>query len=451
MNKKDIDLTKKPISSLIKKIAIPAAIGFFFNTMYNVVDSYFAGTISTDALAALSISFPVFFIIIAFGSGISTGATALIANAIGENQIKKAQKLVMQSITYSIILSILMGVIMVMIAPFLFKLLGATDNYLALSLTYINTIAFGAIFFFLTFIFNSILQAQGDTKPFRNFLIVGFFLNIILDPLFIFGIGNIPGMGFFGVAFATILIEFLGTIYLFIKVVKSDLVSKECINCIKPDLRVYKEISIQGFPAALNMMTVALGAFIITYFISIFGKEAVAAYGVALRIEQIVLLPAIGLNMAVLSIVGQNNGAKKYDRVRETIITSLKYGVIVVGFGASLMYIFANYLMNFFSNDSIVISTGLVYLRIAAFISIGYVILFMVISALQGMKKPLFALYIGLFRQLIAPVILFYSFINIFHLGIRSIWWAIFLMVWTSVIITLIYLRIVMRKLEIIN
>src|SRR3989338_1665443 len=133
-------LTTAPIPKLIRTIAIPACIGFFFNTMYNVVDTYFGGLHSTEGLAALSLSFPVFFLIIAIGSGISGGLTALIAHTLGERNREKALLYVEQGISFSVILAVLLTILGLMAAPPLFRLLGATENYLALALSYIDVI-----------------------------------------------------------------------------------------------------------------------------------------------------------------------------------------------------------------------------------------------------------------------------------------------------------------------
>jgi len=438
------DLTKKPIPGLIRQIAIPASMGFIFNTFYNVVDTYYGGLISTEALAALSITFPVFFILIALASGISTGATALISNALGKKNKKQALKYSMQSISFGIIISMVIMVIGWMAAPFLFGILGATGSYLEISTTYINIILLGAVFMTLNFIFNSILTAQGDAKSFRNFLIAGFFLNLALDPLFIYGYGPLPGLGFAGVAWATILIQFIGTIYLMNKIRHCDLYCKGCHNLMIPDKKKYLDIAKQGFPAGLNSMTVALGIFIITYFLADFGKEAVAAYGIATRIEQIALLPMAGINISVLAIVGQNNGAKLYSRIKETIYKALKYGITILIMTYIPVFIFADKLMYLFTQDMIVVNMGAQYLRIAAFISFAYTLLYVNVSALQAMKRPFYALWMGLFRQIVGPAIIFPIFAGLF--GLAGIWWGIFATVWGGALFTVFYVRRFMKK-----
>ena len=315
------DLVREPIPRLIKLIAWPAAIGFFFNTMYNVVDTWVAGQISGEALAALSLTFPVFFIIIAISMGIGTGVTVLITNELGAGNKVEAKHYATQAIIFGVIISLLLTIIGYISSPALFKILGAEGSYLETALLYMQTIFLGSIFFSLSMIFNSILNAIGDTKSYRNVLIAGFFLNLILSPALALGWANLPVMGIFGIAIATIICNLLGFIYLTYKVLKTKLIETD--NLLSPKLKAFIDLSTQGLPASFSMLTMAIGAFMITYFVSQYGENAVAGYGTALRIEQIALIPAIGINIAVLTLIGQNNGAKRMDRIREII----KYGI----------------------------------------------------------------------------------------------------------------------------
>jgi putative MATE family efflux protein len=444
--KKNNQLTTQSISKLIQQIAIPASVGFFFYTMFNVVDTYFAGLISTEALAALSLSFPVFFIIIAMGSGLSTGTTAVIATALGAGNHKQARLYAIQGIAFGVILAIIITFFGVSVSPFLFSMLGATDDYLLSCLNYMNTIFSGTVFFIIVFMFNSILNAMGDTRSHRNFLIAGFFLNIILNRWLVYGGLGIPALRIVGIGLATNLVQLLGCVYLGFRVSKSGLLSNKPTRHILPKLEPFKEIARQGLPASLNMITVGLGIFVITYFISRFGKQAVAAYGIATRLEQIVLLPTIGLNIATLTIVAQNNGAKLFGRIRETVNTSLRYGGILMTIGTVMVFIFARYLMLFFTNDANVIQIGISYLRIAAFVLYAYVILYVNIAALQGIKQPNYAVWIGFFRQIFAPVITFYMLVEIFDVGLTGIWWGILSITWAAAVITIFYARWKLNK-----
>ena len=443
--RKNDDLTTGHIPRLIARLAIPASIGYFFNTMYNVVDTFFGGLISTQVLAALSLSLPVFFIIIAMGTGIATGATALIANALGSGDREGAKTYAVQSITFGLLNALAVTLFGVFSSPFLFSLLGASDEYLSDCLVYMNTIFLGTVFFMLVYMLNSILYALGDTRSFRNFLIAGFLLNILLDPWFIYGGAGIPPLGITGIAFATVLIQIIGCIYLGIKVFQTRLLNGITIKAIVPRYSVMSEIAQQGLPSSVNMITVGVGFFVITYFVSMFEKEAVAAYGIGIRVEQIVLLPTIGLNVATLTLVAQNNGAKMFDRMREILNAALAYGGILMIVATGIVFIFAGYLMGFFTDDTLVIDIGTTYMRIDCFVFNAYVILFTNIAALQGVKRPMFAVWIGVLRQLVAPCVVFYTLINIFEAGLLGIWWGFFSITWTAALFSIFYTRVILR------
>ncbi|MFW5879612.1 MAG: MATE family efflux transporter [bacterium] len=418
MSKKRMRLTKDPIPSLIKKIAIPASVGMFFNTMYNVTDTYFAGLLSTEAIAALSLSFPIFFIIMAVGIGMSQGINSLIANALGENNKAKAKRYAKQSFTFAIFISIGLTIIGLVVSPFLFQLLGAQGSYLNTSLEYMNIILLGTVFWLLTFVVNGVLSAQGDTKTYRNALIAGAILNVALNPLFMFTFN----LGVAGIALATTLIVFLELVYLIFVAIKTPVFNFKKPHEFKLKKKTVKEMLEQGIPATANMGMVALGIFIITYFISDFGQSAVAAYGVSTRIEQIFLLPTIGLNMAALSLVGQNNGARKMGRVMESYKTLIKYGVyLMIVFGV-VLYFTRTFLLGIFTEDQDVVLIGSQYLQIASFILFVYPILFVSTSTMLGLKKPIVSVWINVYRQIIGAAIIFWLLAYVFGLGVYGIW-----------------------------
>lgn len=436
-----MDLVADPIPKLIRKIAIPASVGFFFNTMYNVVDTYFAGLISTDALAALSLSFPIFFILIAVGTGISQGATALMSNSLGSNDHDQAVRYFFQSISFGVLLAVALTIIGLVITPSLFKLLGATDSYLQLCRDYMDIILIGTVLILLQNIINAALNAQGNTTTFRNVLIVGFVLNLILDPWFMFGGLGIPPLGIKGLALATVIVQMIGGAYLLFAVRKSRLWDGMHWRELVPSKQHFIDIAKQGFPASINMMTVALGIFVITWFISRFSTAGVAAYGIATRVEQIILLPTIGLNIAVLTLTGQNNGAKRWDRVREIWITSMIYGLGMMVIGGIILFLVCTPLMGFFTQDTQVIEIGSDYLKIAAITLCSYVILFQTVFMLQGLKRPMYAIWIGLYRQIVAPCAVFYLLAFVLNWELSGIWWGIFLVTWSAAIVTLLYGR----------
>ena len=435
----EYNLLNQPIPTLLRKIAVPTSIGYFFNTMFNVADTYYGGRVSTEALAALSLSFPVFFLIIAVGAGISTGATALIGHALGAGNREEATHLAGQTISFGLVNGVLVTVAGFSLAPWLFSLLGGKGIVLTLAVSYIHTIFSGSIFFLVNFVLSAILNATGDTKSFRNFLVAGCLLNLILDPLLLYGGFGIPAFGFPGIGWATVLIQGTGNLYLFSRVKRTGLLDQFGWSELIPRRRAYLELFKQGFPSSLNMMTVGIGIFVITWFVARFGRDAVAAYGIATRIEQIALLPVMGLNVATLALVAQNNGAGNLERVVETFVKAIKAGVILMSVGTAALVVCARPLLGLFTKDPAVIGVGVSYLRIEAFVLIAYVILYTSVSVLQGLKRPKFPLAIGMLRQIILPLPVFYLLSVALGWGLYGIWWGIFFVTWGAACIALYY------------
>ena len=431
-------LTTDPISSLIWRIALPMSIGMFFNTMFNVVDTYYAGKIGTEALAALALSFPVFFIILSVGSGISQGTTALLANALGEGNTNDCRRYFAQAIFFVIIGALVMAVAGWLTSPFIFKSLGASGSYLQTCLEYMNVILAGSVLMLLPIVLNSALSSQGNTIPYRNYLIAGFIANCLLNPLFILGWWGLPKMGVAGLALATLVVHLGGIIYLWVHLQKSELFKKITPRELAPDWAVLKKIAGQAVPAGLNMLTIAIGMFVINWFVQHFDKEAIAAAGVAMRVEQIILMPTIGLNFAALSIIGQNHGAKLPHRVREAWMTNIKFGAIIMFVGGFVLYFLREPGLRFFTDDEAVIAIGYDCLLVSAVTLAAYPILFVTVFAFQGLKQPMIGLWIGLYRQLIAPILIIHTLTFTLAWGLWGIWWGISIVTWSAALFMLV-------------
>jgi len=438
---KSLDFTTTQIPILIRKLAVPSSVGFIFNTLFNVVDTYWGGKISTSALAAMSLTFPVFFIILSMGIGMGTGTTALISQSLGAGKNTEADKYGFQAITFSLINSVFLTIFGLLVAPSLFLILGASNEYLLIAIQYMNIILFGTVFFLINSILNSLVTARGDTKTYRNYLIIGFFLNVIMDPWFMYGGYGFPELGVRGIALSTIIIQAFGTIYMITITRRRKIFQHARLSDFIPKRKYIMDLFGQGFPASLNMLTVAIGIFVITYFASQFGKEAVAAYGIATRIEQIALLPTIGLNIAALTLAGQNMGAGFPARIFESWKLNIRYGLIIISIGVVAVALFARQLINAFTSDLKVIEIGVEYLHIAVLFFCAYVFLNISVSTLQGMKKPFYAIFVGAYRQFLMPLPLFLFLAIYLGWGTKGIWWGIFIANWSAAIFTYFYSR----------
>jgi putative MATE family efflux protein len=399
-----MDLTKDNISTLIRQIAIPSSVGTLFQTLYNIVDVKFAGLISPEAITAIAKSFPIYFIIIGFTAGLSIGITALISNALGKGDEKKASLLLAQSILASLIISIFVTFVGIYGTEPILIFLQTSPEIVFYAKDYMNIIFLGASLFFLQLTINSFLVSKGDTKSLRNVLIFTFFLNLFLNPVFIYGAFLIPAMGIKGIALATLCSQFVGLIYIIYMVNKTKLKKYLDLECFMPKLSVQKEIFTQAIPAIGSMMFIGLGVFVLLYYVSMYGDYSAGGYGAAIRFEQLFLLPVLGLNASTLALVGQNFGAANFNRILETYKKSILYGTIFMATCGIFIFFSSDYIMYFFSDDKEIIFYGSTYLKIAAFAGPCYPIFFISSALLQGLKKPNYQMIINLMRMIVLPI-----------------------------------------------
>jgi len=441
---KSQDLTSGSIVQHMCHLAVPSSIGLFFQTMYNVVDSVYAGYISTLALAALGLSFPVFLVIIATSGGLSRGASALISNAIGAGDSDRQRTYATQALSVAIVISVLLTAAGFLLAEPLFRLMGASGEYLQVALAYMIPVFSGAVFFVLINLCNAILVASGDSKTFGLVLVVGFFANLVLDPWFLYGGWGVPAMGVAGIAWATVVIQGAGSLVLLATIVKRKLLVVEAWTDLLPNLKIYREIARQAVPASFNIMQVAISFFVITYFLKTYGEANVAAFGVTTRIEQIGLLPTMGLSAAIMALVGQNNGAKLFGRIRLTMKLAIIAGQVLNGAAAIIMFFFARQLMQIFTNDEEVIRLGVNCLYVIAPIQWSYVLTAAHLNMLQAMKRPMYGFYEAMFRKVILPAPLFWLFVSYWAMPVEWIWYSVAV---TNVLMTIVTVIIGQRVL----
>ena len=443
-----MDLGNEHIPKLVRQIAIPASVGMFFNTMYNVVDTFWAGQLSPEALAALSLSLIPFIGLLAVGFGLGQGACALISNALGTEDNDQASRLVAQALLLAFAVSAVIVVVGLVVTPFLYRGMGASGEYLELSLDYMNWLIYGSGAFIFALVINSGLNAQGDTKSYRNALICGFFANIILDPLFLFGWGYFPALGLEGIAISTVLIELGVVTYLSVKLLSSKLGGNLCIRKFSLQVNLILDLVKHGFPASLSSGFISFYFYVFLYFISDFGKTSVAAYGVSTRIVQVMLLPSIGLNTAALSLTGFNFGANNRERVNQTWRTCFNYSLLLTAFGGILLFCFPEFLLRLFTDSEAIIEVGPTLLRVEAVLLTAYTTIFLGTSVLQGLKQPMFGMILSIYRLIVAPVIFFWVFTEILGYGLNGIWVGIFLTTASGALITWFYLNRTLKELS---
>ncbi|MEP3480451.1 MAG: MATE family efflux transporter [Fuerstiella sp.] len=418
------DLTVGSISRHVWSLTLPASIGLFFQTMYNVIDTYYAGQVSETALAAVGLSFPVFLLVIGLSSGLSRGAAGLVSNAIGAKAIDDQRRYISQTLSLGIALSAILTGVGLLIANPIFRSLGAEGEFLELAEAYIFPIFCGTLFFIVSGVSNAILTSSGDTKTFGGVLVVGFFLNLIFDPWFMHGGFGLPAMGVAGIAWSTVLIQLFGSIYLFLVVVRRGLFEFKSLASFQPDLKTWREISGQALPATFNIASIAIGFFAINWFLERYGVAAIAAYTATTRIEQIALMPTFGLYAAIMALVGQNNGAGNIARIRETMRYCIMTGVAVNFVMAGLMFWFSPELMDLFTDDPEVIDLGVRCLNVIAPIHWSYILTAAFIAMLQALKRPSYGFFESITRKIILPLPILWLLVVRWDKSIDWIWYC---------------------------
>ena len=403
-----MDLLKDKIPNLVRKLAIPASVGTLFQTLYNIVDTFFAGKISPEALSALSKSFPIYFILVATSIGVTIAGTSLIGNSIGENDKKKVLYYFSNTIYFGVFISIIITFLGLYFSETVFLLMGSTNEVTLLGLEYTNVIFSGTIIFIMVVALNSLLHAEGDTKTFRNALIFSFFLNIILNPILIFGFMFIPAFGVKGIGIATIISQTISLFIIFYKVMKNQRVKEMTKEFFSIKYIYLKDIFFQSMPISVAICGYSIASAIIFTYVGSSGEEAAAGYGAATRIEQVVLLPVLGINTAIISIIAQNYGAGNYLRIKQSYYTAIKYAFIIMVTSGIFIYITSGIIPTFFSDNLEVIHYGKKYLQISAFVLPAYPIFFLSNGFFMALKKSENALITNFFRNIILPIVTFY-------------------------------------------
>ena len=441
-----MNITKDSIWSLLIKITVPASTGSLFMTFYNLVDTFFAGKISPEALAAVAKSWPITFIALAISIGVQAGTQSLISNSVGAKENKLASLYVAQSITLAIIISIFVTLFGLNFSEFLLKIMGSSQESIILTREYLDIIFYGSIIILVQLSLNGTLAAQGDTKSYRNILIISFFLNIFLNPLFIFGYGIIPAFGIAGLAISTLIAQGVGVLYLIYKVNCCKLKKFLYLQCFIPKINLLINLFKQSVPIMFTMLMIMFGVFNIFYFVGQFGELSTAGYGTAVRIEQVLLLPVIGLNTAVLTIAGQNYGAKFFNRIKEVYGKALFFGSGFMIIAGVIIYLSSSLVISFFTTDQEVIRSGALYLKVAALIGPIYPVFFITSALFQALKLAIYSLYMTIIRLTLIPFLSLWYVINIRGGEYQDIFYTIMVTNWLMGLAVLSFIPFLLRK-----
>jgi putative MATE family efflux protein len=394
------DLLTGSLTKHIIRLSLPMILAMLFQTGFSVVDMIFLGMVSPEAIAAVSIVFPVIFFFVSFAMGIGAGLTSFVARAFGAGDIEKAGRIAANGLAFSIVIYVFLAAAGFIFVKPLFILLGAGPDILESVLDYCRLIFIGFIFIFFGAFSNSIIRGEGDTKTPMKFLIVQTAVNFVLDPLFIFGLGPIPAMGVRGAALALVISRMVWVTLCVRYFVSGRSQVKPVFKNFRFEWHLMKEILRVGIPSTITYLSSSIGLMLFMKLVSNYGSLAIAAFGIGGRIENIAILPALGMSGAVLTIAGQNYGAGNIGRTRDTIkhaIFLISVYMISVG---TIALIFSGPINRIFTRDAQVVALGISFLfyRAPFWLLMGARI--MIGAGFNGAGKPsvgLLTLLFGLF------------------------------------------------------
>lgn len=422
MTNKNTLLTEGSISKTLTRLTLPMILGMLGMIIFNMVDTFYVGKLGTDQLAALTFTFPVVLIINSLAQGIGVGASSVIAKAVGEGNHHKIQRYTTDSLLLGVGLVFIFVVTGLLTIEPLFRLLGASPEIMPYIIEYMRIWYLGVIFVVIPMIGNSAIRALGDTKTPSLVMTVSAGVNIILDPIMIFGFGFIPAMGVSGAALATLISRAITLCFaLYILIVREKLITFHS-DGIHEILDSWKDILYIGLPNALTKMMTPVAAAVITGLIATYGTEAVAGFGIATRLEMFALMVSGALATVLTPFIGQNLGAGKMQRVRTSIRFSEGF-VLVYGLAMTLLFIVLGPLLaSLFTTSQEVIGIVQRYLWIVPFSYGVQGILLITTTALNVFNKPMKASVITLVRMfgLYLPMALLGSQ----WLGLNGIWLA---------------------------
>jgi putative MATE family efflux protein len=380
-----MDLTTGSIPKNLLIFSLPMLAGSVLQTAYSLVNAFWVGKyLGTNALAAVTVSFPVIFVLIALGAGLTIATNILIAQYVGAREWEKLKDVVQTSIFFVISLSAVFLALGLSLAGTILKMMDTPADVWPIALSYIRVYFWTLPFGFGIFLIGAMLRGIGDSRTPLYFQAGSVVLNAILDPLLIFGVAGFPKLGLNGTAYASIIVQVLAVAGLIIYIpYKRPLVSPDHTRLRISRHTAWLLIRI-GFPAMIQQSVVSVSMFFIVRFVSAFGANADAAFGAALRIDQVAFMPALTIGMAVSTLSGQNIGAMKLDRVRKVfwwgILESGGISLFISILAMSIPQVF----LRAFLNDPEVIAIGVGYLRIVGITYTLYAVMFVSNGVING-------------------------------------------------------------------
>lgn len=414
----------KILNSLVS-LAFPIILANILQTTYQLIDTFWLGRLGANEVAAVSLSFPILFLVLSLGGGLTLAGTVIVAQYKGANNQRQVDYSSSQTVFVIFFVSILLAITGYFTAEPLMKIVGAGPEIFADSVDYFQVSSWGFIFLFMFFVFQSLMRGIGNVLLPMYIVFSTVLLNLVLDPLFIFGFGPVPGYGVAGAAVASVLTQGFSAIIGISILLRGKRGIKINWSDMKFDFPWISRMFSLGIPASLDQSTRAAGMTVMVMLVTSFGSEVVAAYGIGSRILSLIVVPALGFAIATTTLIGQNIGAGQIKRAEKIGNLSSKIafgGLTAVGL---LMFAFAEPLTAFFvPNDPQVIRDGSLFIKIMA-PSFGLLGVQQVLNGVfngAGFTKA--SLLISVFALWIIRFPTAFVLSNNTDLAFEGIWWA---------------------------
>ena len=438
-----------PIRKLLISMSLPMMASMLVQALYNIVDSIFVARVSEAALTAVSISFPIQNLMIAFGVGIGVGVNALLSKSLGEGDQPRAQRIALQGIFIEVICCAIFILVGIFAMDLFFRGQTADAEIIALGKDYLSICCIFSVGLFAQLIFERLLQATGRTVLSMISQCAGALINIIFDPILIFGVSwlGIPAMGVTGAAIATVFGQIVGGIVAIVLNVRRNRELAFRFRGFRPDGKLCGGILFIGIPSAImgsigSFMTYGVNKILFAF--EEVGKTAAAVFGVYFKLQSFVFMPVFGLNNGMVPIVSYNYGAKRPDRITQTIRLSAIYAVAIMAAGVAVVQLIPDKLLLLFDASEQMLTIGGPALRSIStfFVFAGFSIVCS--SVFQALGNSIFSMIMSITRQL--AVLLPAAYILAHAFGLHAVWYAFPIAEFASLALSIIMLSHTYKK-----
>ena len=412
-----------PVKRLIVSMSLPMMISMLVQAMYNIVDSIFVSHLSEDALTAVTLAFPLQMMIISVGSGTGVGINALLSKALGEKKQKRANKAANNGLLLTFISFIIFVAVGIFIAEPFIRSQTDSANIADMGTVYLYTCCTLSIGVFFQMTFERLLQSTGRTHLSMISQITGAVINIIFDPIFIFGYFGIEGMGVVGAAYATVLGQCVAAVVGLILNVKFNPDIKISLKkMFKPSWKTIRRIYAVGVPSILMMAIGSIMSYCMNQILGIFSSTAVAVFGAYFKLQSFIFMPIFGLNNGLIPVLAYNYGAHSKDRIREAVRFSMKLALSIMVIGTIVFWSIPKFLLGFFDASDYMLTLGVPALRI---ISLSFPVASLCIamgSMFQAFSKSKYSLIVSVGRQLVVLIPVAWLLAQTGE--VQNVWWA---------------------------